>query len=329
MADTPRFSFPPFPGGTGNVPAGESANQMLGTGLLTGGVVSIGSNPARFDLSAGVGYVVDNYTDPENAVSVRVEWAASTNNVLTFLATNSTTHIGIDSSGAIVQKADEEFTVHEVREVIVLAVVSHIDHANIGVVGARPRPIYGASLDADDLAVSIGPFNKSGNIYGPSGANLQLAKSAGEAFVLGANYSPGEAVPNIVSTASKTTLTTPFLYTYRDGLGGWSIAFPPVIDVNPNSYDDGSGVLAPVTSDFWSVQRIYYFPATDTEVLQYGQEQYDSEVLGEIFRDRTTINPDLRTNGAILRGYLIVQMGITDLSGPATAVFVEADRFRL
>ncbi len=327
MSVTDRFSFPLL--SQANQTAIDISSQSMATGLVRGGVVSInGMDSSKFDISAGVGYIVDYYTNPDSPILTRVTWSASIGVSLASLLTSSTSFIGIDIAGSIVQKPSE-FMTDEARTIIILAVISHVTHTFIDVIGARPRVFGGSLIDADDLASALGPFNKEGNVYDHNGSSLEITKTFGESFLLGANYNDGAHSPNIIESAPKISGTSPpMLYGLRNGSGGF--VFTGVsTTIDPNNYDNDA-VLTAVTPTWWSIQRIYFFPATNTEFISYSQDQYETSTLALVFINifDQDIATQVEQNGGILRCFLIVQQGTTDLSDPARAIFIQATRYQ-
>ena len=79
---------------------GETIN-LTGTGLQTGGQLSVnGGDNTKFDIAAGVGYIIDN-TDPTDPVVTKIEFGPFTNQTVTDLATSPRSFVGIDIKGNI------------------------------------------------------------------------------------------------------------------------------------------------------------------------------------------------------------------------------------
>ena len=71
------------------------------TGLITGGLLAInGSDNTKFDISAGKGTIVDNYTDPQNPSIIHVEWPDLEAITPTYLASSIVSFVGLDTDGS-------------------------------------------------------------------------------------------------------------------------------------------------------------------------------------------------------------------------------------
>lgn len=292
-----------------------------GTGLLTGGSLSIDADPAKFDLAAGTGQVVD-MSDPENPVITQVSWSFFNAQTVTNLATESSTLVCIDENGAIVQLLPNADLYTSFRSYIYVGTLIHQNNTSItSVSDVGANLAYGLSNTVTDMNTAIGPINISGNVVSANGANLQLNKSSGVAFLLGLNAKNDPTDPNRLTIGSLTAPT--FLTTYRDGLGGFTNSSMSSLDVT--KYDDGSGTLATVTSNRWQIFRVYV-TATNM-VVQYGQATYTSKALAVdgITTESFTANPELQN--LLFRAYIIVRGGASALNSTSDAVFIEAGRF--
>ena len=295
----------------------------MGTGLVTGGVMSINADPTKFDITAGSGYIVDNHTDPAVPVVTKVTWGAFTAVVAPWLATDLVQNIAINAAGAVVQQL-AAFTIAETRDYIIIGRLAG-NLSAITFATTAPRVLFNVALDADDLAASLGQVNiGGGNVFSANGANLNVNKSSGEVYRTGANYSADRKSPNIVPSAALVAPT--FLRTYRNGAGGFINVSTTVTD--QNFYDNGTGTLAAVATNKWTVQRIYLAAsATATRaVFVYGQAVYNSLGLAKdgIATEAVVINASL--NDTLLRGWLLVRNGCTDLSDTNEALFIAAGK---
>lgn len=305
--------------------AGKPLNNMTGgassTGLITGGQLSINTDPTKFDVAAGSGWIIDNYTTPENPKSVYVKWSSSSANLVTNIATDNITYISIDVTGNIIQRVGG-FSQALKRQEILLGAVVHPSNIIISSVANRPILTYGIGLSTDDIANAIGPsINLSGNVITAGGNNLRISKSAGVTFALGSNYNTDTSNPNI--TTDSTQSLASFRKLYRDGSGDY-VVIPSVTDIDPNFYDNGSGTLAPMPSGEFQIQRIYFSNIDDSINVNYGQATYKTmaEAAANIFAEQPQLTNSMKDIS--LRAFLIVKEGTTNLQTSTNAKFIEA-----
>lgn len=285
------------------------------TGLLTGGVIFLGTGAGEISITDGSGYIVSN-----TGTKTSVTWTGITNITPTNIGTQLRTYLAIDSSGTLVEQPGE-FTRLQSRTLIVLGLVVHIDGINIFVINNKQHIAYNAMSSTYDLAESIGIFNVSGNVFSDNGASLSIAKSTGEVFRAGSNYEIDVNTPHIKTLTSLTAPT--FNYVFNDDSNSGTLSL-----IDPSSIDDGAGGLIALTNDNkWSVQRIYSF-TSNVVAIQRGVEEFDTQtaaVLG-IDGEQYFTAPSLKANG-LLRGWLVVKKNATDLSDLSQAQFIEAPKF--
>lgn len=295
------------------------------TGVLSGGVISIGTPTNTFSVTGGMGVVVDSHTDPSKKAISEVDFSSGFTNVpVTDIATSVFTAIGIDKDGLIVQKANALFTVEEERDVIALGTLIHTDLTNIESVSNNQQLSFGGLHNVYDLASTIGFINVTGNDYKANGVNLQIDRSAGKTFGMGSNYINSTKSPNIQDHLGSAA--TNFSYNRRDGVGGF-IVETPVNTIAPALYDDGSGTLQAVSSNNWTIQRVYFVPSSGNTFIQYGQtvfNTFNAAVRGIIHE---ALEKDPRLDSTLLRAYILVRGGATDLSDSGDCTFVEAGKF--
>ncbi len=307
--------------------------SKISTGLFTGGEISFGTltgspgTTTKISISAGAGIVVDNYTDPQNPTYQLVSWPAFTDVEVVNIATNPRTFIAISAAGspspAVVQKTIH-YTYAEHRDVIMLGTVGHVNNANVVAVRNDPIAAFDVNARLGDLARAIGAFNIDGNIYGSNGVNLNIDKSIGESYRIGNNFHNNKASPDVTTDVLETA--TLWNYSYRDGIGGYTLTGKTNLVV-PGNYDDGDGTLGIVGTQSWTVQQILHFPGGAGTRIEYGQTVYgtDTDAIASIPDINHSSNPGFAEG--ILRSYLVVRGGATDLSDTADATFIEAARF--
>ena len=296
---------------------GPHFKQALSTGLIAGGLLSIGSPTTTFSISDGDGIIagLSSHTDVD-----AVAWTGLSNIAVTNIATNAISFISIDSVGAVIQRTAKPTSVQR-REEIILGVIVHVDNVNVVDINTEASISLHPAQQAQDLAYALGIFNIEGNVFGPSGADLTFDKSAGTLFFTGSNFDNDEKNPSSKTMALLTNVA--FQYRYQDGTNRIDSATGETV-IDPTVYDLSS-VATAVASNKWTAQRIYQFIGGAIK-LQMGQAIYGSEGAARagILEDTFVTEPSIVANG-LLRGYILVKGNCTDLTDSSRARFVEAD----
>jgi hypothetical protein len=292
--------------------------NLQSTGLLYGGGLSINADNTKFDIQAGAGIVVNNYTNAASPVRTVVTWNTQTEIPCPGIATSATTYVNIDSSGNFHYTYDTILSATERRDYIAVGWLDHPDNATITAVKIEPYTNTDIQAQLNDFFDSFGAFNILGNEYSNAATDLTVKRTAGKTFASNSNYWVSRKSPHIITTDLETGVS--FQYYYRDGHDGWVDDLSPVSVIDPNHYDDNTGTLASVTPTYWTIQALLFYAPTDVNDFQYGQVQYSSYSLAlSALQNAIDINPynDYDT----FRGWLIVKQGATDLSDPTQAVF--------
>ena len=299
--------------------------NALSTGILDGGAISINIDPTKFNVSAGVGVIVDNHTDTLHPTAVIVSWAAQTAISVTNMLTADRSFIAINSSGAIVQSA-YQFTNTEHKNYIVLGNIGHANRTNIVGLRNNPDASFDATARLSDLARALGPLNISGNIYTANSTNLTVKKSAGNTYRLGNNFQVTKADPDTTTDPAESPVS--FIYSWRNGTGGWNLS-TQTTNIDPTKWDNGSGTLQSVPNGKFTIQIIKYFSGISgiTARVEYGQQLFASQQAGlSVFPDPTAVsNPDFAEG--VTRSYLVLSGATSDLSNTSDAIFVDVSKF--
>lgn len=288
--------------------------NSLSSGILTGGEVTINVDNTKIDIQAGSGYLVDDWTDVENPIPYRVEWSTKTAVVVTNLLTSTTSHIGIDKDGNVVQYPQKE-TNEQRRDIIMLAQLGHANSTTVQSVNSNYSVIQSPIEQLRDLIDEFNLINNGNTIF-PNGVNLNINKSAGTLFGDGINYINNIKDPHRVSISAQTVAS----FRYRTQLGGTTSA---VTLIDPTKYDL-AGVITTVGGGANSStnQRVYLFPNGNL-VIQYGQQVYNS--LSEAIQGLESesfvrfINVEQE---AILIGVISMVRTATQLNNTAQAKFI-------
>jgi hypothetical protein len=302
--------------------------NLSSSGLVSGGILSINvGDEETFDLTAGTAVIVDNYTDPTSPVVTLVSWTNKTAQDAPYRETAVWETIGINAAGVFVFKPDDDFSDEERRDIASIGFVTH--ETNTVLTQAYTQPIWTGdeALRLEDFLTHFGAFNIEGNEYGPASTDLTVKKSAGQTFSSSINYAANRKSPNVL--ISGITDPIDIWYSFRDGGGGWDNTLDVVPTVDPDHWDDGSGVLQDVPEDKWTIQTISFYALYKSHDWQYGQAVYDfKEAALSALSEQIEINP--YNEWDTFRGWLVVQQGATNLAVIAgEAVFRSAGKLGL
>lgn len=295
--------------------------NALSTGILSGGILSINAlDNTKFDLTAGTGIVTDNHNDPLNPTITLVTWGNFVGESIPTIATQDQTMIYIDSDAEL-HFGSIDFTPHEISDYIMIGWAWHTDRTTIFSTLTEPVFIADDTKQFYMFLETFGAFNVFGNTFTYNGANLHIDKTAGKTFDNGAGYRISKSQPNMLDNDSITLAE--FIYYYRESAGVWKNDLAPTTSIDPEYYDDGTGLSA-VPTGKWTIQPIFYYAPSNAVEIQYGQHVYDTkgEALAGI-TDSRELNPWLEWD--TFRSWLVVKQGTTDLSDPDYAEFVMAD----
>lgn len=293
--------------------------EQASTALLAGGAITVAGNPAQVNITAVTARFVGNASVLDPATTV-ITTVAYNDVVLPNIATQPSTYIGVDSAGALVLQ-NTPFTAAQRRSVVVLGLAIHSNNTTVNAINQLMAPDLQSHNQLLDLIDAVGPLNLSGNEYSANGANLNVNKSAGIVFKLGAGYVSTPLAPNQVSLAGGTAIT--FRYRRSNSLEGADVTV-----VDPAQYESAPGVLTTLSAaSNYSVQRIYVFQSGLTRV-QYGQAQYSNmaDAINGIRTEPFVVEPNMAANG-VLRGFLVVRRNATALNDPTQAAFFAVSKF--
>jgi len=298
------------------------------TGLISGFVISINVVPTKIDIGVGRGIVVDGYTDPENPVRVPVNFTGLVDVVLTHINTDPTTILGVDAAGELVQKT-ELFTPEELRDVIYIGFVNHVDLTTVDTVSNQIEvPIGAPSHAISDMGLAVGSIRTKGDISGVPG-EAKFARSTYDIFRLGFNQGTSRKNPHYVTRAALTP--QPLYAAWREGGGVDTTALITTFD--PSVYDDNTGGTGPggipngtLQPHEWQVVELRYSIDGEVLVAVYGQQNYQncSLALADV---GTVTETDVNLDQIHLWGVLVVNSAATDFSNEGEAIFLPADRF--
>ena len=294
-----------------------------GTSINYGGELSINAGDnTKFDIAAGQAEIVDNYTDPQKPTIKVVTWVDQVALTVTNIATQIITIVSVDENG-VFQQRPVILTTEQRRDESMLGVLQHLNLSTINIVSSFPIWDRDIGLRFDDLIETIGTrINVSGNQYTFNGANVNIDKSSGSMFGVGANYASSKKSPNISPTAAASPVI--FALAYRGTPTNISVTTSmPTDKYDPN----GDGVLVDIPSGFFTVHRIYFGASTNTTLVQYGQFLYDSLKKATESYDKEAYVKVFEAGLISHRASIVVKSGATDLSDNEEAKFIQEGIF--
>ena len=296
----------------------DTLKYSVTSGIIAGGILSINVDNTKFNVSAGRGIIVDNWTDIDNPIVYEVSWGDIVGISAEYLAASTLSHIGVDRNGNIIQRPTEE-TNEQRRDIIMIGSLGHTNNLNI----ANANPQYCVAVSPieqyRDLLNEF-RFINNGIKVSPNGSNLKINVSEGTLFGQGINYliNPKDPHRRHYNALSQAT------FQYRTQTGITSVN---TTDIVPNVYDvAGSLTAVPGASTVATNQRIYMFPNGNIRI-QYGQTVYNTLTDAALsIQDEQFVTYVNIEQGAVLLGELSVIKGATNLNDPEQARFFNASK---
>jgi hypothetical protein len=299
----------------------------LNTGDITGGVITINSGDnTKFDVAAGTGYILD-WTDESNPKGTAISWDAFIAVTLPDIGTEIFTIPYIVESatpgiGELDLISGELATPQNRRQKIQLQTLIHTNLTNITSVGTSSKPAYEVTEALLDYVLALGTIN-SGNQVLPNGANLELDKAIGSSTLPFINEKNDHQNPAIKTNIAQTAFT--WTKSYQDGSGGFTFDVGNT-EVDPDLWDDGSGVLATVANNKFTIKHFLFFGVNENFNMPYAQAEYSSLADAKLNISSETRNVSPVLSSGVCTTVLIVKKGVTDLDAAilaGTAEFVD------
>lgn len=235
-------------------------NQVLdllegepGMGVMSGGDLTDGGG-FQVDVSAGFGYAMEQ-PFPDHKLR-RIEWG----NTSITLGADQDVYIFFNSSGILTSAAsiaNSAFTILLGRVVTNSSGIELIDQSAID----THHPMN--HMD-ELLRNALGPIYQSGSVVTENATAFKLDVTGGAYYFSLNEFNPtgGNAIT--------------FTQYYRDGVGGWNRASTDT--VNSTQYDDNSGTLQNLTSNYYTKHTLYVNGegADEKYFLVLGQDEYSA-----------------------------------------------------
>lgn len=214
---------------------------------------------------------------------------------------------------------------------IQLGVVLHLSGSVSSGVFNSPQTSYAQNQKSDDFFRSFGPLKISGHTLQTSGSTLGLTKAGGTAYKDGANYSVN---PNHPSTVVENAVNTSKIYRYyvsgSTPIINTGVGIAGFTGIDPTNYNL-NGILTPVPSNDFSIQRVYWVPNSPTNALivYYGTATYPNLLTAINAKDSEVFTEATNTaTNAIFLGYVIVKESATNLTVAADCTIIQGGLFR-
>lgn len=317
------------------MPEGMTDNEkrkldaVQGTGLLNGAEIEdiTGVGITTLNWSSGHGLIVDD-TNPYEPIVHSVDIDEVIGDTPTTLGVDNSTIVCIDSNDDVVYKLVSEITSLDRKNYIMIGAFTHIGGDIVRILQAPLDIAYGVAGSFSDFVTAvIGPATISGNIYFGN-ANMTIGVLGGEAFIQASNFRNNTKIPDTPPLPSEAIVT--MYHSYNQADPSVSIDFHGTTDtiINPTLWDDGSGTLQTVPSNYYTIQRIFR-SREGTTYVAYGQQLFKTKALAvehlgeEIFVEKSPLPLTL------FRCSLILAEKATDLSDTDDAEFHRQASFRL
>lgn len=293
--------------------ANINSKYEMHTGLLTGGVVTINAlDDKKIDITGGIAIIVD-YTTPTSISTKTITWNAQT--AIAPSVTGFAVWIAVyDNAGTTDFFYTTDPTPLDRRsKAFISRIWSTLGDTSLGITNqARySQPAYALAQSFQDFTLGISSLNLTGNIFS-AGTLLKVNKSAGKSY----RYWTDANNLGYESTHIDSALTNISTYNYH--------LQSSTVTTTKTGIDfenwDNAGVSTAVTTGYWTVQEIWYYPVSQVIAVIYGQAQYSNLPAAFIGLTVDKVRNTGLLQGAIFRAYVIGQKGMSDL---ANAFFIE------
>jgi len=303
------------------------------TGLLNGGVIGSSSSTV-YTVSSGSGIIVDlnaSLSDNPFPIIKYVNWNNLSASIAPQTGSYDQTFVGIDNTGNIYAQGTPFFD-GQFDTLINIGVVLHQNRSTINAVKTQPSVAYGAVQRNNIFTRAFGPLKLSGFTLAASGSSTgSLIVGSGTAYADGAYYTVDPDNPSYVID-NGTNISK--IYRYRQSGSQYVYntnagAGYPIIDSQNYS---NNGVLTAVGAGNFSIQRVFWFPNSNTKaiVVYYGNRTYStlSDAIANINIESFVEAPNTAANAIYLGAICISGANNASLQVPADATIMPSGLFR-
>ena len=300
----------------------------ISSGLLYGGKIT--SSGSMIYVSSGSGIILDpnaSFSKEINPLFTYVSWPNYSASA-TYLTSSQNTYIYVDSVGTIHQQTSF-FDQTQYEQAIPLGRVTHPNYVSITGIGSNVQTTYDSDSQQSAFIRAFGPIKVSGFSIQAHAGTLSFGVGSGIAYTLGGFYSQDPNSPSHYEGAA--TPTASIARAYRSGSGvrldNNGGAFYTTID--PDYWDDGTGVLNTMASGDWQIQRVFFNPVSGRSTVYYGQNTYTTLInaLQYLATDSFT-EGEFTANSLIFVGYLVLKGQTNNIGDTTNNRVINAGIFR-
>jgi len=279
----------------------------ISSGLLYGGKIT--SSGSMIYVSSGSGVILDpnaTFTKEINPQFTYVTWANYSASA-TFLTSSQNTYIYVDSFG-VVRQQTSFFDQTQYEQAIPLGRVTHPNFSSITGIGSNVQTTYDSDSQQSAFVRAFGPLKVSGFSIQAHAGSLSFGVGSGIAYTLGGFYSQDPNSPSHYNGAATPTASIARAYRSGSGIRLDNNGGTFYTTVDPDYWDDGTGVLNTMATGDWQIQRVFFNPVTGRSTVYYGQNTYTTllNALQYLATDSFT-EGEFTANSLIFIGYLVLK----------------------
>jgi hypothetical protein len=300
----------------------------ISSGLLYGGIIS--ASGATIYVSSGSGVLLDpnaNFSSEISPQFTSVTWPNYSASA-TYLTSSQNTYLYVDAAGTIHQQTGF-FDQTQYEQAIPLGRVTHPNYATITGIGSNVQTTYDSDNQQSAFIRAFGPLKIDGFSINAHPGTLGFGVGSGVAYTLGGFYSQDPNSPSHYH--GNAFATSSIARAYRSGSGvrldNNGGAFYSTVD--PDYWDDGTGVLNTMAAGDWQIQRVFANPVTGRVVVYYGQTTYTTllNALQYLATDSFT-EGEFTAHSLIFVGYLVLKGQTNNLTDTNNNRIINAGIFR-
>lgn len=298
--------------------------ESFPTGLANGGELNIGPGANDIEVVAGVGIIIDSYTDPDSPPDTRViSWdltntaitaaPAAAGSVVWFSMAATTTpatppdYGGVPNFVAELHQWAQPPSPTLARQEVFLGVAIHNGTTWNEV--SNPKVINQAAETLREYLVNVMPLTTL--IQGGASrsiAGFQLEQDAGTVWEQNRNWHNDKSDPNREALPTQSPVS--FRYVNQD----FTDVSAPLDTVDPTQYDNAGNVEnVPGNNNAATIQRLYIDPANNYWML-WGQNIYPNFFTAEanLATDGANTVVPFILQSSMLLGYAVMEKGKND-----------------